>query len=352
MRRIVMRSIAIAAAFWLLPALAGAQWLDWPTPGIPRTADGKPNLTAPAPRTAEGKPDFSGVWEPEMNPYRFSVTQDPKEDAIFRPAAGAIFMANVKDLHRDDPVTNCLPGGPADLMSAMYRIIQSPTIVAQMYETGTGRFRQIYMDGRKLPRDPNPTWLGYSIGRWEGDTLVVESVGFNDRTWLDRVGHPHSEQLRITERFQRVDFGHLRYQITFDDPETLTKPLTFSLAVNYRADTDMLENVCNENNRDKGHMVGTASAGVHINPSTLAKYAGRYAFRAGSRTVAGFMGVNQNVTLLNGQLYLNAIPLVPLSETKFESTGAIADFVIDSKGNVTHLLLGQTEGEAIYDRQR
>ena len=204
-----MRSVVIAAAFWLLPASAGAQWLDWPTPGIPRTADGKPNLTAPAPRTAEGKPDFSGLWQPEVNPYRFSVIQDLKDAAIFRPAAHAIFMNKVKDLRRDDPVTNCLPGGPADLMSAMYRIVQSPTVIAQLYETGTGRFRQIHMDGRKLPRDPQPTWLGYSIGRWEGDTLVVEYAGFNDRTWLDRVGHPHSERLRVTERFQRVDFGHL-----------------------------------------------------------------------------------------------------------------------------------------------
>jgi len=346
-----MRNVAITAAFWLLATSAGAQWLDWPTPGIPRTADGKPNLTAPAPRAADGRPDFSGLWEPEMNPYRFSVIQDPKED-VFRPAARAIFMNHVQDLRRDDPVTNCLPGGPADMMSAMYRIIQSPTVVAQLYETGTGRFRQIHMDGRKLPRDPNPTWLGYSVGRWEGDTLVVESAGFNDRTWLDRVGHPHSEQLRVTERFQRVDFGHLRYQITFDDPGTLTKPLTFSLAVNYRADTDMLENVCGENNRDKAHMVAAASTGVHINPSTLAKYAGRYEFRGGSRTVAGFMGVSQSVTLLNGQLYLNALPLVPLSDTKFESTGAVADFVIDGTGNVTRLLLGQAEGEAIYDRQR
>jgi len=346
-----MRNVAIAVAFWLLATSAGAQWLDWSTPGIPRTSDGKPNLTAPAPRAADGTPDFSGLWEPEMNPYRFNVIQDLKED-VFRPAARAIFMNHVKDLRRDDPVTNCLPGGPADMMSAMYRIIQSPAVVAQLYETGTGRFRQIHMDGRKLPRDPNPTWLGYSVGRWEGDTLVVESAGFNDRTWLDRVGHPHSEQLRVTERFQRVDFGHLRYQITFDDPETLTKPLTFSLAVNYRADTDMLENVCGENNRDKGHMVAAASAGVHINPSTLAKYAGRYEFRGGSRTVAGFMGANQNVTLLNGQLYLNALPLVPLSDTKFESTGAVADFVIDATGNVTRLLLGQTEGEAVYDRQR
>ena len=238
------------------------------------------------------------------------------------------------------------------MLNAMYRIIQSPTVVAVLYESGTGRYRQIYMDGRKLPEDPNPTWLGYSVGHWEGDTLVVESAGFNDRTWLDRAGHPHSENLRVTERFRRVDFGHMQYQITFDDPETLTKPLTLSLAVNYRPDTDMLENVCNENNRDKVRMVGTARTGVQLNSAILAKYIGRYEFRGGSRTVAGFMGMTQNVTLLNGKLYLNALPLIPESETKFESTGAVAEFVVDGNGNVTRLVLGQTEGAAIYDPQR
>jgi len=213
-------------------------------------------------------------------------------------------------------------------------------------------YRQIFLDGRPLPPDPNPNWMGYSVGHWEGETLVVESAGFNDRTWLDRVGHPHSEKLRVVERFRRVDFGHLQYQITFDDPETLTRPLTFSVAVSYRADTDMLENVCNENNHAKGHMVGTERAGVHVSTPVLARYIGKYAFRGGSRTVAGFMGIDQNVTLVGDRLYLNALPLIPLSETTFESTGAIAEFVVDANGTVTRLVLGQTEGEATYDPRR
>jgi hypothetical protein len=347
-----MQRIAIAAALWLLPVSLCAQWLDSRTPGIPRTADGKPNLTAPAPRTPDGKPDFSGLWQPEVNPYRFDLIQDLKDEAIFRPAAEAIFLERVADFRRDDPVTNCLPAGPSEMLNATYRIMQSPTVVAVLYESGTGRYRQIYMDGRKLSKDPNPAWLGYSAGHWEGDTLVVESAGFNDRSWLDRAGHPHSENLRVTERFRRVDFGHMQYQITFDDPETLTKPLSRSLAVNYRPDTDMLENVCNENNRDKVHMVGTADAGVQLSSSVLAKYAGRYEFREGSRTVAGFMGMTQNVTLMNGRLYLNALPLIPQSETKFESTGATAEFFLDVNGTVTRLVLGQTEGDATYDPKR
>src|SRR6476620_12757752 len=291
----------IAAVVLLLPLAVSAQWLNYQTPGIPRTADGKPNLSAPAPRTPDGKPDLSGVWQPEINPYRFNLIQDLKDESIFRPAAEAVFMARVKDFRRDDPVTNCLPGGPSEMLSTTYRMIQSPTVVALLYESGTGRYRQIHMDGRTLPKDPNPTWLGYSVGHWEGDTLVVESAGFNDRTWLDRAGHPHSEKLRVTETFRRIDFGHMQYQITFDDVDTLTMPLTVSLAVNYRADTDMLESVCNENNRDVVRLVGTAGKGTSVSSVVLEKYTGKYAFSEGSRTVASFMGVNQNVSLVDGR---------------------------------------------------
>jgi hypothetical protein len=340
-----MSRIALAALL-LLPVSLGAQWLDWPTPGIPRTADGKPNLAAPAPRTPDGKPDLSGLWQPAPNPYRFDLIQSLQDEVIFRPAAEAVFQRRIVDFRRDDPVTNCLPGGPSDMLSTTYRIMQSPAVVALLYENGTGRYRQIYMDGRMLPADPNPTWLGYSVGRWEGDTLVVESAGFNDRTWLDRAGHPHSEKLRVTERFRRVDFGHVEYQIMFDDPETLTRPLSLSLPVSYRADTDMLENVCNENNRSR--LVGAERAGVSVDTAVLARYEGKYAFSAGSRTVAGFMGMNHTVTLVNDRLYLDALPLIPLSATMFESTGAIAEFFLDANGTVTRLVLGQTEGEAIY----
>jgi len=341
--------IMIAAAL-VLSVPAFAQWLNYPTPGTPRLPNGKPNLTAPAPRMPDGKPDLSGMWQAEINTHRLNVIQDLKDEGIFRLEAEAVFQKRVADFHRTDPVTNCLPGGPSEILNTMYRIIQSPTVVAVLYEGGMGRYRQIYVDGRKLPKDPNPTWLGYSVGHWEGDTLVVESAGFNDRTWLDRVGHPHSENLRVTERFRRVDFGHMQFQITYDDPETLTKPLSFSLAVNYAADTDMLENVCNETDR-KVHLVGSANAGVPLSPAVLAKYEGRYEFREGSTNVRGFMGVKQNVTLVDGRLYLNALPLIPQSETKFESAGSAAEFLLDTDGKVTRLVLSQTEGDGIYDRK-
>ena len=144
----------------------------------------------------------------------------------------------------------------------------------------------------------------------------------------------------------------MQFQITYDDPETLTKPLSLSLAMNYAADTDMLENVCNENNRDRTHLVGSEKARVQLSPAILAKYVGRYEFREGSRNLPGFIGANQNVTLVNGQLYMNTIPLIPQTETKFDSTGVAAEFVLDANGAVTRLVLSQPEGDGIYVPKR
>jgi uncharacterized protein (TIGR03435 family) len=343
-----MHKFAIAATLLLFPVSLDAQWLNYRTPGIPRTADGQPNLTAPTPRTSDGKPDLSGLWRPEMNAYNLDVIQDLKDEAIFRPAAEAIFKQHLADFHSGDPITHCLPGGPVETLTAggiaLYRIIQSPNLVGLLYERGI-IYRQIFMDGRELPKDPNPAWMGYSVGHWDGDTLVVESAGYNDRTWLDRVGHPHSEDLR----YRRVDFGHIQFQITYDDPKTLTRPLTISLAVNYAPDTEMLEAVC-ENERDSNHLVGKANAGVKLSSATLAKYAGTYEFREGPAVVAGFFGRTKTLTVVDGQLWMNAIPLIPQSDTWFDSTAAPVEFFLDAAGRVTHFILGPTEGEARYDR--
>src|SRR5215472_12990146 len=277
-----MKKITIGTALWLLPVSLCAQWLNLPTPGIPRTPDGKPNLTAPAPRTADGKPDLSGLWRPEPSPYRFDLIQDLKDEGIFTPAAHDIFMTRVADFRRGDPVTHCLPGGPLEDFTGgaaqVYRIIQSPAVIAIIYESGF--HRQIFTDGRELPKDPNPSWMGYSVGHWEGDTLVVESAGFNDRTWLDRVGHPHSEDLHVTERYRRTDFGHMQFEVTYTDHKMMPRPLTIPLKVNYAADTEMLEYVCNENERDSAHLVGKASddvkGDVKVDAQVLAKYTGNY----------------------------------------------------------------------------
>jgi hypothetical protein len=344
-----MRTLAFALAF-TVPALA--QWLHLPTPGIPRTADGKPNLTAPLPRMPDGKPDLSGLWQPELTPYRFDVIQDLKDEDVFRPAAQALFFQRAVNLRHDNPVTHCLPAGPQAIFAAgatkFYRIVQSPSVVALLYELGN--FRQIYTDGRELPKDPNPTWMGYSIGHWDGDTLVVETAGFNDKTWLDMVGHPHSERLRVTEKFRRADFGHMQVQVTFDDPETMTRPLNISVGVTYAADGDMLEYVCNEDEQDTHHLVGTAKAEAHPSPAVLDRYSGEYVFRDGVISSRDFFGANQIVSVQKGQLYMKDFPLIPTSETKFDSTAGTVEFHQDPSGRVTHFILSAAEGDARYDR--
>jgi len=345
--------MAIRAAAWFIPVTLCGQWLTVRTPGIPRTPGGKANLTAPAPRMPDGKPDLSGLWRPAFNPYYLDVIQSLRDEQIFKPAAEAVFKAHLAEFHRSDPITHCLPGGPIEILGGggigMYRMVQSQAMLSLLYERGNV-YRQIFLDGRELPQDPNPTWMGYSVGHWEGDTLVVESAGFNDRTWLDRMGHPHSEDLRVTERFRRVDFGHMQLQVTYDDPKTLVRPLSISIAVNYAPDTDMLESVC-ENERDTQHLVGGAENGVKIDPAVLARYAGTYIVRGSLPVIAGFFGKVETLSVVDGQLWMNAIPLIPRSETKFDSAAAPIEFFTDAHGAVTHFILRANEGEGWYDRK-
>jgi len=193
--------------------------------------------------------------------------------------------------------------------------------------------------------------MGYSIGRWEGDTLVVESAGFNDRTWLDRVGHPHSEDLRVTERFRRVDFGHMQFQITYNDPKMLTRPLSLSLGVNYAPDTEMLETVCNENERDTAHLAGKANEGVRLGPDVLSKYTGKYEWRKGPPGANSFFPRTPTVSLVGGQLYLNDLPLIPQSRTRFDSTAATIEFSVNAGGEAMYFTLSAAEGDSRYDRK-
>jgi hypothetical protein len=325
-----MQTSAIRAALLLLPVSLFGQWLNFKTPGIPRTSDGKPNLTAPAPRTADGKPDLSGLWRPAQNMYWIDISRDPFDESAFTPAAEAVFQKHVGDYGREAPWIHCLPTGPGAIFQSPYRIIQSPSVVAVLQ--GQGGYRQIFMDGRELPNDPNPTWLGYSVGRWEGDTLVVETAGFNDQSWLDLMGHPHSENLRVTERFRRVDFGHMDFQIAFVDSQTFTKALTVSLPMNYQADTEMLEYVC-ENERDSPHLA-RASQNMKFSAATLEKYAGTYNY-AGDTPLQPPMRATIAVTGSGGQLYFGPFPLNPQSETKFDSIIGDMTFLMDSVGAVT-----------------
>ena len=276
--------IAILAAGTI--SVAPAQWLNYRHPKTPRTKHGKPDLSARAPRASDGKPDLSGVWESEPSPpeelkrlfgdlgevavpgddprtfskYVFNILADFKRDeSPMRPEAVALFEPRVKSLGRDGSASHCLPGG-IPLVEGLgdpypYKIVQAPGIIVAMYEID-GTHRQIYTDGRKHTANPEPSWLGYSTGRWEGDTLVVDTVGFNDKTWLDAFGHPHSEALHLTERYRRRDFGHMDLQITIDDPKMYTRPFTVSYAHRLLPDTDIIETVCTENEKDRQHMTG------------------------------------------------------------------------------------------------
>jgi hypothetical protein len=240
-------------------APAGAQWwLDVSSPKIPRTAAGDPDLAAPAPRLADGTPDLNGVWEP-IKTYSRDLAADlhPSTPSVpFQPWAKALADARADGSHsRDDPPAQCLPQGVPRLGGAPgpWKLVQTPGLVVIIYESFT-LWRQIFTDGRKLAAEVNPTWLGYSTGRWDGDTLVVETRGFNGKPWLDQVGKPSTEQLRVVERYSRRDFGHLDIEITIDDPGAYTKPWTVVEHFDLRPETDLLEFACNENNRDLPHL--------------------------------------------------------------------------------------------------
>ena len=244
-----------ACGLWVpLAAPLTGQWLSYPTPVIPRTADGKLNLTAPAPKMPDGKPDLSGVWE-HLNARTTAYYLDGIE-IPWQPWAKAVFDQRTADNQKDNPESQCLPRGTpkADAFD-IHKIVQTPGLILVLYEYQT-TFRQIFLDGRVLAKDPNPTWAGYSVGHWEGDTLVVESKGFNGKAWLSGRGNPTTDALHVTERMRRRDFGHMDIQITIDDPKAYTKPWTITENPHLLADTDLLESVCEENNKDARHIVG------------------------------------------------------------------------------------------------
>ena len=253
----------------LTSVAASSQWLNYPTAGIPRTRDGKPNLSGPTPRTRDRKPDFSGLWLPENDPATRGTNGEllPKlfidigrglqpAELTMQPWAAQIMAERDRNFQADDPLTTCKPiGGPRlNALPAPIKIVQIPGLVVLMHEQ-EHLFRQVYTDGRKLPEDPLPSSLGYSTARFEGDVLVVETIGFNDRGWLDVIGHPFSDKLRLKERFRRPTFGRLEVQMTIDDPKAYPKPFTVTQSMLLLPDTDLLEYFCAENERDIRHFV-------------------------------------------------------------------------------------------------
>lgn len=232
-----------------------AQWVNYPTPGIPRTKDGKPNLSAPAPRGNDGKPDLTGIWIVPSDKYLENLGADGV-DIPMLPWAAKVFAERQANFGRDRPSGRCLPHSVTDFDALFQprKFVQTPGLIAILFESYHS-WRQILMDGRPLPSSPDPSWFGYSVGKWEGDTLRVDTTGVTDKTWLDDGGHPHTDAMHIVERFRRRDFGHISVQLTIDDPKTYTKPWTVTIPWDYLPDTELLDWVC-ENNKDVEHLVG------------------------------------------------------------------------------------------------
>lgn len=261
-----------------LAVCAQAQWLNHPDPRTPRTKDGKPNLSAPAPRV-DGKPDLTGVWEidatprseldralppeffslqidvPNLSKYALNLLWDFKpEDDPSRPEVAALLKERGESSSRDIPGARCLPNSvPLSPIFSPFKIVQAPQQMVMLFEDHSLP-RQVYTDGRALPKDLEPTWMGYAAGKWQGDTLVVESGGFNGKSWLDAGGHPRSESARMTERYRRRDFGHMEMELTVTDPTYYNRPFTVKLPFHLIPDSDVLEAVCTENEKDAIHL--------------------------------------------------------------------------------------------------
>jgi hypothetical protein len=343
---------------WVLAALlvmmgtipAAAQWVDRPTPGIPRNPDGKPNLTAPAPRGPDGKPDLTGLWN------------GPVPDTDFDPASAQPWVVDVirqrgQDYHRGRPLYQCLPNGPeADRFAGWKRVLQTPTAIAILNEDLT--YRVIHMDGRELEASAAPSWMGYSVGRWEGEELVVDSNGFNDKTWLSRYGQPHTDALRVRERYRRTDFGHLQVEVTFTDPKAYAKPWGFTARMTLAADTEMLESVC-ERSSDQwvGSLSDAASAAPTVTEDVLARYVGVYngMYLTNKRTIEVSLSGGQLVAKIIGAAAIDGgamRPLVPRTQTLFEGLGIGYEFIVDDKGVATAIVEIHNSGRSRFPRQR
>jgi hypothetical protein len=343
-----MKSFLAALSVVVLAIPVTAQWLNHPTPGIPRTHDGKPDLAAPAPRTSDGKPDLAGVWTgPEYSPR-----PDPGD---VQPWAQEVARRRAEDFFKDRPMFKCLPSGPESFGQSTgggvwKRIVQTPSLIAILNDDLT--YRQIFIDGRTLEAAPIPSWMGYSVGRWEGDTFVVDSVGFNEQTWLNNRGLPHTEALRMNERYRRRDFGHLQIDVTFTDPSTFTKPMAFSVNMELAADTEMLERVCEVRSDWVNKAADARTSMVSVAADVLASYVGVYSgvWAARPRTVEISLSSGQLVVRINNTV--EQIPLVPLSESVFESSEGLAyEFVREGSGPAPHVFEIHVSGNYRLARQ-
>lgn len=338
-----------------LSGSAAAQWLDYKNPGMPRTPDGKVNGNAPAPRTPDGKPDFTGLWNRISTKYDANVTADLKPEEI-QPWARTLVKERMENLGRDHMFIKCLPVGPGYAVAQRYmKLVQTPALIVMLEEDLV--YRQIYMDGRPLEKDPQPAWMGYSVGRWEGDTLVIESAGFNDKTWLDTQGHPHTEALKVRERIRRPDFGHLVNEITFEDPSIYARPWTVKIESLLAPDTQLIENVCLENSKLE-HFVGRASDEFKnekkVAPAILATYVGTYLeqpkyWRTAARVVEFSVEDGILYTDLDGR---GKTRLSALSDTNFTGIQGGVDFVAKGAGEAPDMFIRHVSGNYRFARKK
>ncbi len=271
-----MRAIASTTLLLALYLPLTAQWLHYPSAGIPRNPDGKPKLSAPAPRTSDGKPDFSGVWitgnpvpcdpakgldlldcDAELPIARegIDIGYSLPGGLPYQPWAAALVKQRILNEGKDDPHIRCLPlTVPRNYgLPHLQKIVQTRGLLLILTEWNAG-YRQIFTDARPLPVDPQPSWNGYSSARWEGDTLVVQTIGFRNGLWLDLKGDPMTEAAKLTERFRRPNYGSLEIELTVDDPKAYTKPWTVTLKQAIMPDTELLDELCLENEKSYRHL--------------------------------------------------------------------------------------------------
>ena len=335
-------------------APAGAQWLNHRTPGLPRTADGKVKMTAPAPRTVEGKPDFTGLWSPSGGQGALDGLETLRVDPdLIKPWAREVMRERGQDFFKSRPDFQCRPSGPeAESFERDKRILQTPSMIVLLNPNQS--YRQIFLDGRTLERDPAPVWMGYSVGRFEGDTLVVESNGFNDSTWLNNIGLPHTEKLRVTERYTRPDLGHLNVDVTFTDPDTFEKPVRFSLSMQLVTDTEMLEEVCESKMEFwTGNISDLRKSAVTVSEDVLKQYVGYYEgyWRANLRKVT--VTLEGGTLRVTGLLLPGSVELIPESDSVFTTTEGVSyKFVKDDTGTVIRAEEIHRGGNYILDRKK
>jgi hypothetical protein len=264
------RGLLLAFAVLVCQIALSAQWITHTTPGVPRLADGKPNLKAASPRTPDGRPDLAGIWylhfdacgpfgcaDYQAGPEFFNFGAKLPGGLPYQPWAAALVKERMAAFAKDDPIGLCRPGG-----LFRFHTVSAATESRAAPEPGAHPVRARrhlppdLRDGRALPTDPEPTWNGYSVGKWDGDTLVVDSNGFRDDTWIDRNGSPLTSAARVTERFRRPDFGHLQIEVTVNDPKAYSRPWTATLTQDLAVDTELLDYHCTDNEKSAGRLVG------------------------------------------------------------------------------------------------